>query len=217
MSRVKWPSFPGMPRLPSVLPPSPPKGMGKRRAHGGNITRKPIKSYGPKYLKKYALALMASDWCVPWPNFVGAHTSLSEQMIFRAIARVTGDPPNPEKPPYVGGVNWTYQDPLQGGRLTIGGQVCDFLVVLPNGDEVCIRLQSERYHVFAEIAKRMDELFEKAHPTAHVIDIYEEDFVADCSGEAACRVVADALALREPGDPGYRGTTQPTRRRGGDR
>ncbi len=214
--RINWPKFPGSPRMPSVIAPAPPTGLGMRRSGHGNVTRLPIKSFGPKYLKKYALATIGGDWCVPWPTFVGAHTSLSEQMIFKALARVLGDPANPEKPPYVGGVNWTYQDPLQGGRLTVGGQVCDFLVN-HNNTEICIRLQSERYHVFADIAKRMDELFEKTHPTAFVIDIYEEDFVADCTGEAACRVVADALALRESGDPGYRGTTQPTRRRGGNR
>lgn len=213
---IKWPAIPGLPRMPSLQPPPPPKGMGKRRSKPGNITRKPIKSFGPKYLKLYALPTMGADWCVPWPNFVGAHTSLSEQMIYHALARVTGDPPEPEKPPYAGGVGWTYQDPLLGGRLNVGGSVCDFLVQY-GGNEVCIRLQSERYHVFAEVAKRMDELFEKSHSTATTIDIYEEDFVADCTGEAACRVVADALALRESGDPGYRGTAQPTRRRGGDR
>jgi hypothetical protein len=216
MKRLKLPKFPGMPKLPSVLPPAPPAGLGKRRSSGGNVTRKPIKSFGPKYLKKHALPLMAADWCVPWPTFVGAHTSLSEQMIFRAIAEIKNDPPHPEKPPYVGGTDWTYQDPLLGGRLNVGGTVCDFLVQ-HGGNEVCIRLQSERYHVFADMAKRMDELFEKTHSTATTMDIYEEDFVADCTGEAAVRVVADALALREPGDPGYRGTTQPTRRRGGDR
>ncbi len=216
---------PRLPKVPKIgelkipmppRPPAPPKGMGSRRSKLGNITRLPIRSFGPRFLHLNKLPGRGADWCVPWPNFVGAHTSLSEQMIFRALARVTGDPPHPEKPPYVGGVSWSYQDPLLGGRLSKGGQVCDFLVQW-GMDEVCIRLQSEHYHVFAEMAKRMDELFEKTHTTARTVDIYEEDFVADCTGEAACKVVADALAGREPGDPGYRGTTQPTRRRGGER
>jgi hypothetical protein len=49
------------------------------------------------------------------------------------------------------------------------------------------------------------------------VDIYEEDFVADCSLSAACAVVANALAGRDAPNPGYLGTAQQTRRRGGAR
>jgi len=137
-------------------------------------------------------------------------------MIYKAIARITGDPPRPEEPPYVGGVNWTYQDPLLGGRLSKGGVVCDFLVRWGT-DEMCIRLQSERYHTTAEIAKQVDELYEKTHGGTRTIDIYEQDFVGDCSGAAACRVVAEALSGRDAPDPVARGTVRQVRRRGGPR
>lgn len=186
--------------------------MGRRTSPGG-LPRNPLRQFGPRFLKLFALPGLGVDWCVPWPDFVGAHTSLSEQMIYKALGRVTGDPPHPEKPPYSGGVNWSYQDPLLGGRMTRGGSVCDFLVHW-NAEDVCIRLQSERYHVTAEMAKRVDELFEKTHGD-RTIDIYEQDFVGDCSGEAACRVVSDALAGRDAPDPGYRGTARQVRRRGG--
>lgn len=203
---------PKAPRPPQ--PPAPPKGMGRRVAPGG-LPRNPLRTFGPRWLKLYALPTNQPDWCVPWPDFVGAHTSLSEQMIYKAIARLTGDPPHPEKPPYTGGLHWTYQDPMQGGRMSKGGTVCDFAVQW--GDEVvCIRLQSERYHVTAEMAKRVDELYEKSHGD-RTVDLYEQDFVGDCSGEAAVRVVADALAGRDAPNPGVLGTAERVRRRGGSR
>jgi hypothetical protein len=201
---------PSAPRPPQ--PPAPPAGLG-RRVKAGGLPRNPLRQFGPRWLKSFALPKANPDWCVPWPDFVGAHTSLSEQMIYRAIARKMGDPPHPEKPPYSGGVNWSYQDPLLGGRMTKGGSVCDFNIHW-NTEDVCIRLQSERYHVTAEMAKRVDELYEKSHGD-RVIDIYEQDFVGDCSGEAACAVVADALAGRDAPNPAILGTARSVRRRGG--
>lgn len=202
-------------KIPSPpRPPAPPKGMG-RRSRLGNTTRTPLRAFGPRFLQLGKLPGATTDWCVAPSGFVGAHTSLPEWMIYKAIARVTGDPPRPEEPPYAGGVNWTYQDPLLGGRLSKGGVVCDFLVRWGT-DEVCIRLQSERYHTTAEIAKQQDELYEKTHGT-RTIDIYEQDFRGDCSGAAACRVVAEALAGRDAPDPVARGTVRQVRQRGGPR
>ncbi len=203
---------PAAPRPPQ--PPPPPAGMGRRTAPGG-LPKLPYFKFGPRFLKKYSLPQLQPDWCVPWEGFVGAHTSLSEQMIYRAIARLTGDPPHAEKPPYVGGVTWTYQDPLNGGRLTRGGTVCDFNVHWGTED-VCIRLPSEYFHVAAGPEKAADELFEKTHGD-RTIDIYEQDFAGDCTGEAAVRVIADALAGRDAPNPGALGTAQRIRRRGGTR
>ena len=201
---------PAAPRPPQ--PPAAPKGMG-RRTKPGTLPKTSYRQFGPRWLRLFSLPTTEPDWCAPWPGFVGAHTSIPEQMIYNAIAEVTNDPQHPEQPPYVGGSTWTYQDPLNGGRLTRGGSVCDF-VVNYGSEEICIRLQSERYHVTAEMAKRIDELYEKSHGD-RTVDIYEEDFVADCSGRAACAVVANALAGRDAPNPGYLGTAQQTRRRGG--
>jgi hypothetical protein len=203
---------PSAPRPPQ--PPAAPPGLGRRTRPGG-MPKATLRGFGPKWLRLFALPQEVPDWCAPWPGFVGAHTSIPEQMIYAAISKITGDPPHPEQPPYAGGTTWSYQDPLMGGRLTRGGSVCDFLVHW-GAEDVCIRLQSERYHVTAEIAKRADELYEKAHGD-RTVDIYEEDFVADCSLSAACAVVANALAGRDAPNPGYLGTAQQTRRRGGAR
>lgn len=205
------------PRPPA--PPAAPPGFGRRKKLG-NAPRNPLRQFGERFLKLAQLPGGKPDWCAPWPDFVGQlselHSSLSEQMIYAAICLVKKVPGDWTKPPYDGRGAFTFQDPLLGGRLTRGGQVCDFLVPF-GSDEVCIRLQSEHFHVFAEIAKRVDEFFEKTHSTARIVDIYEQDFVGDCSLAAACRVVANALAGRDSPNPGYLGTAQATRRRGGER
>jgi hypothetical protein len=189
--------------------------MGRRRKLGG-LPRNALHQFGPRFMRLGSLPKTTNDWCAPWLNFVGAHTSLSEQMIYAALCLVLKVGGRWWEPPYDGRGAFAYQDPLLGGRMTKGGQVCDFLV--PWGtEEICMRLQSEFFHLFAEVGKRADELFEKTHSTARIQDIFEPDFVADCSLQAACAVVANALAGREAPNPTTLGTAHATRRRGGER
>jgi hypothetical protein len=204
---------PSPPRPP--VPPAAPPGFG-RRTRLGNKPKNPLRSFGPRFLKLGSLKGQKPDWCLPWPTFVGAHTSLTEQMFYAALCMVMKVPGNWMAPPYDGRGYFTYQDPLLGGRMTKGGQVCDFLV--PWGaEEVCMRLQSEYFHLAGDVPKRADELFEKTHSSARIVDVFEPDFVADCSLEAACRIAANALAGRESANPVNVGTMEPTRRRGGTR
>jgi hypothetical protein len=84
-------------------------------------------------------------------------------------------------------------------------------------EDTCIRLQSDFWHLQADNAKRADEAFEKTHAAMRIVDIFEQEFVTDCSLRAACAVVANALAGRESPNPASLGTTQQKRRRGGDR
>lgn len=204
-------------RKPTIVPP---KGLGRRgSAIGiGKVSRQPARRYGPKLLHRSADPTLSNDWCAPWPEFVAADTgsaattSLSEQMLYAALALFFGDPPHFWEPPYVGGLNWSFQTPLQGGRLLRGGQVCDFLVQY--GDRiVCLRLQSERYHVMAEHAKQVADLYNKVEtPGVEIRDIYEQDFVADCTLRAAVSVVAQTLSTGERPSPIMFGIARQVRR-----
>lgn len=205
---------PAAPRPPQA--PAAPKGLGRRVAWGKAVATKTIRQLGPRWLHLGTYATLQPDWCVAPPDFVGAHTSTPEFMIYAAISKVTHDPPDPRKPPYVGGITWQYQDPLLGGRQTKGGQVCDFAIQW-GGETVCIRLQSEYFHVEGSASKKASELFDKSHDTFRVEDIYEGDFVADCTLRAACAVVANALAGRDTPDPANLGTAQQVRRKGGSK
>jgi hypothetical protein len=76
----------------------------------------------------------------------------------------------------VGGSDWSYQDPLSGGRMSAGGQVCDFLVQW-GSELVCLRTQTDYFHLFADNAKRIDEFYEKTHSTARIVDIFDADYI----------------------------------------
>jgi hypothetical protein len=187
-----------------------PKGMGKGRP--SSIRNHSIRKYGPKFLRRYADPILGVDYCQPWPEFVTATTSLSEQMLYAAFAIFFKDPVQYWKPPFVGGVNWKYQTNLHGGRLFKGGQVCDFQVTYGTG-EMCIRLQSERWHVMAEHAKQVDDFYNKTHTQGMIIrDIYEQDFIADCTLRAAVAVVAKTLTTGENASPIAYGTARQVRR-----
>jgi hypothetical protein len=189
--------------------------MGRRQKLGKETTP-PLRSTGPRYLKLFHLPKQGNDWCVPPRGFVSGklHNSKSEWLIYAAISVIKHDPADPTKAPWVGGSDWSYQDPLSGGRMQAGGQVCDFLVQW-GSELVCLRTQTDYFHLFADNAKRIDEFFEKTHSTARIVDIFDADYIGDCTLEAACRTVAAALGGREKPNPGYLGTAQPTRRRGG--
>lgn len=200
------------PKPPKPLPkPKVPAGLGLQ-ASPEKLRKGVIRQYGPRMLGRFAEVIVTQDWSIPPAGFLGAHVSASEWMIYAAISFVKGDPPNPRKPPYIGGVTWHYQSSLDGGRLERGGQVCDFLVDEPNQEEMCIRLQTERFHVQAEHRKIAQDFYLKTHTRgARLVDIYEQDYIGDKTLKSACRVVANALAGREEYNPSLVGTTRRVR------
>lgn len=188
-----------------------PAGMGSK-GRPAKISKDPIRKYGPRFLHQYADPILGEDYCKPWPEFVTATTSLSEQMLYAAFAIFFKDPPQYWKPPYDGGVSWRYQSNLHGGRLFKGGQVCDFEVDY-GIDTMCIRLQSERWHVMAEHAKQVADLYNKTNtPGVITRDIYEQDFIADCTLRSAVAVVAKTLSTGENANPIMYGTARQVRR-----
>lgn len=199
----KPPKQPAAPRVPA--------GLG-RKQRPPKVTRQATRQYGPKILKRGADVVVVNDWSIPPDGFVGAHTSKSEWMIYAAIAFVKKDPPQPRRPPFIGGATWQYQSPLGGGRLERGGQVCDFLVQSNAGVEMCFRLQTEYWHVQAGHAKVQQDFYLKTHtPGVDVVDIYEQEYIADKTLRSACRVVANALAGRETPNPSLMGTSKRVR------
>jgi hypothetical protein len=188
-----------------------PAGMGTK-GRPAKIAKDPIRRYGPRFLRQFADPDVVPNYCEPWPDFVTATTSLSEQMLYAALAIVHGDPAIYWKPPFVGGLRWRYQTNLNGGRLMKGGQVCDFEVDW-GGETLCIRLQSERWHVMAEHAKQVADLFNKTNTQGIITkDVYEQDFVGDCSLRAAVIVIKQILQGFESPNPIMFGTARQVRR-----
>lgn len=140
----------------------------------------------------------------PPAGFMTATTSAEEWYVYWAISKVLNDPPDPRKPPYFGGRNWGYQLPYQGGRRRKGGSVADFAVYF--GTYVLIiRLQTERYHVFADAAKQAYDVNQRVQlgkaSFIRVVDIYSQQFIEDVTGGRAISVVRQAIATIDQPNP----------------
>ncbi|MHB1330199.1 MAG: hypothetical protein ACYC2K_18520 [Gemmatimonadales bacterium] len=135
-------------------------------------------------------------------GFVGAHTSRTEWLVYWALSKKFGDPKDPRIPPYTGSRlgTWFYQVMDQGGRVP-AGSVSDFQVKTPFG-WIIMRLDTERWHIFASAAQQMKDLFLKTHlKTGKVVTLYEQDFIHDDTGEAVMKVVSLALKGLELPNP----------------
>lgn len=134
----------------------------------------------------------------PPPGFLNYTNSYSEWVIYWALSKVIGVPKDPRQPPYEGYPgSWTYQRPFEGGRIA-GGQVVDFLIEDPSataGGAIALRIQTERYHIFTDAAKQAVDrmLLTRLSGRYRVVDIYEQDFISDESGQAAVLETKRAL------------------------
>lgn len=132
-------------------------------------------------------------------GFVGATTSKSEWIIYWALAKVLGDPPDPRRPPYFGGRDWGYQIAALGAfTRQLGSAVIDFVVFRPE-EQIGIRIQTSRFH---DAAGPTQQGYDALQVVAlgrryRVIDIFEQDFIDDPTGQAAVVVVKEALGLTQ--------------------
>jgi hypothetical protein len=148
----------------------------------------------------------------PPPNFVTATTSLSEWIWYWASAKVYNDPKDPRQVPYWGGEKWGYQVAQQGGRQVMFGAVVDFIYYLP-GQTIGIRIQTARFHEEAGPTKRMTDQAQRMYLSRWItiMDVYEQDYIADRTGEAACRLLVQTLGGRKRFRPSAIGTYRQVR------
>lgn len=141
----------------------------------------------------------------PPPGFVTATTSFPEWILYWASSKVFNDPPDPRQPPYFGGKSWGYQlgEGEQGGAF---GAVVDFVYYLP-AQIVGVRLMGARYHEAGNPEQKLFDVLQRNNLARyiHVVDIYEQDFIADRTGAAACRRLVEALGGRRRISPAARG------------
>ncbi|RTL29502.1 MAG: hypothetical protein EKK55_03390 [Rhodocyclaceae bacterium] len=148
----------------------------------------------------------------PPDGFVSATTSSTEWIWYWASAKVYDDPPDPRIPPYWGGAQWGYQIANTGGRAAIFGSVIDFVYYMPSAT-VGIRIQTKRYHEETTPQQKAYDLAQRNALSRYVtiVDVYEQDFIADRTGEAACRRVVDALGGKRRMSPGKFGFSRRVR------
>lgn len=189
----------------------PGKGLGVRNA-GKNLPHTKAKtaklgglrSYGPAEL---GLNVVTENLVGPMA-FINAHpelfatgtTSAPEGFIYWALTKLLG----PED--YS---TWTYQASVLNGRHSPGGAVVDFVVYLPNVT-LGFRIQTYRFHEDAPVSKRIydvEQLIAIFRADFMVIDIFEQDFLYDETGQAAIKVVLEALSNLQRPDPIATGLT----------
>ena len=182
------------------------------------ITRPPkqkslftLTGYGPGGIFKRDPKLTSGPGTPPG-GFLEATTSYMEWMWYWASAKVYNDPSDPRQPPFFGGQDWGYQIKQMGGREIVGGAVVDFMYFLP-GEIVGVRLQGSRFHMEAGPEKQSYDATQRNRLSGFITikDVYDQDFLMDESGEAACKLLVETLGGKARINPATSGTYQLTR------
>lgn len=179
------------------------------------IRRPPVFPSGPRLYRQTKANVHLGGPGSPPPGFLTAQQTLSEWFIYWASKRVLDPEEDPRQPPFWGGKEWSYQS-QQLGQMGAHAKALstniDFLYTL-SWPPLAVRLQSFRYHVAATSFKQAydDAQLIRELGAFDVIDIYEENFITDETGQAAIIQVKDFLGLIRHQDPRTAGTVHPER------
>lgn len=125
-------------------------------------------------------------------QFAGGAVSKTECYVYWALEQILGDE----------GEQWSYQESQLGGRQMPGGAVVDFIYW--SEPPVAMRIQSFYFHqAVSPFIKIKDAEQRIALETAgyNVIELWEQDFIFDQTGQAVKAVVRDALSGTERPNP----------------
>ncbi len=138
------------------------------------------------------------------PGFVTAGTSVSEWIVYWALAKIFSSPKDPRRGPFNGSPDstlWVYQKSY--GRHQLVGARVDFVIYPYAVVPILIRLQTEFFHVYAGPKKRAyDRIQEIAlGKYGRVADLFEQNFLFDTTGRAVILQVKDLIAGKNQMDP----------------
>jgi hypothetical protein len=141
----------------------------------------------------------------PPSGFITPTNSKSEWYIYWAMCKILKFPRDSRIGPFTGFPGlWTYQSPFEGGRV-VGGQVIDFVVdsAVTGRGALAIRITTDRYHVRTDFAKQAQDRLLQARLGSffRVVDIYEQDYIMDSSGQAAILETKRVLFGGRAGNP----------------
>lgn len=141
----------------------------------------------------------------PPSGFLRPTTSATEWMVYWALSKVFKNPEDPRRGPFVGGPpDWAYQQG-QGGDGT--RSVPDFVIYRPT--RIVLRVQTEFRHVFTDNQKQTYDRMQRINQERagfRVVDIFDQAFVTDKTGQAVIVVCKAALGLLQQVDPILAGT-----------
>jgi hypothetical protein len=117
---------------------------------------------------------------------------------------------NPRRPPFSGGLLWGYQTFVQGlSQHTFRQTNLDFIYYLSD-PPLAVRIQTYRYHTAAPIWKQAYDRVQAIGLLGRfdAIDVYEQDFLGDITGQTAIRLLKRTLSLIKSENPILAGTVR---------
>lgn len=162
-----------------------------------HLKRLPTLPKGPRWFQELQRGQVVGGPGDPPPGFVTNTTSKSEWWFYFGMAKATGDPEDPRKPPYFGGRNWDYQriyDNLGAGSLATAS--VDFIYYAPY-EIIGIRIQTFQYHIgTTPEQKGYDYLqLQRLGKRMRVVDVIEQRFINDPTGQAAVIAAKESLGF----------------------
>lgn len=189
--------------------PQPPKSLNKTPGLNLQKIRKPAAiPQGPRNIARIMKVQRDESWTTPPTGFLYAKNSVTEWMVYRALAVIFNNPEDPGTGPYLGGwPDWTYQS---GQGQGAGSAVVDFVVYRPGfgGRNTGLRVVTEYFHIFTSAMKQYTDEMQKENleRTMDIVDLWDQDFLNDPSGQAVIKVVKAAIGLMDRADPIWTGT-----------
>lgn len=166
--------------------------------------RTPAKSpLGPRFIPRIEEVITGPG--DPPPGFLTGQNSVTEWLAYWSLAKIFENPKDPRIPPFYGGFpDWGYQVAELGGYVrALGSAVVDF-VVYQGATIIGIRIQTERFHVFASARQQAYDALQRANLESNgmrVIDIYDDQLLGDPSGQKAVIAMKEAIGRIEKVNP----------------
>ncbi len=182
------------------MDPFSPQGTQRPTASPKALRHPPIIPTGPRLFSRIQKAIHTGGPGEPPADFLSNTTSAPEWMIYWANMRVLDPDRDPRIPPFYGGRLWSYQKQalprFEGAHGKALSTNIDFLYEV-SYPAIAVRIQSYRYHLAVDAFKQAYDALQLARLSGQfmVVDLYEEDFIGDETGQAAIILVKEALSL----------------------
>lgn len=168
------------------------------------LRRLPTLPRGPRELQSFRRAERRGQGPgEPPPDFVTNTTSKSEWWFYWGMSKALGDPQDPRQGPYFGGRDWDYQRIYENaGAGALATASVDFIYYGP-WERIGIRIQTFRYHIGTTPEQKGYDALQSARlgKIMRVVDVFEQDFILDETGQAVVIAAKQALGLLQSLNP----------------
>ena len=175
-------------------PPRPP-----------TLRHKTIKPTGMRFVPKMNIVISGPG--EPPEGFLNGQNSVTEWLAYWALAKIFNNPRGSDVRvgPFMGGwPDWGYQTAQLGGHVrALGSAVVDF-IVYQGATIIGIRIQTERFHIFADNKKQVYDIIQRADLERNgmtVVDVYDTALLNDPSGQKAVIAMKRAIGAIEDINP----------------